>query len=69
MTKHLHVLAGAGLARGSQIGRERIWELEPTPLLSARECLEQISSQWDEALRRLQRLVEQEEPSAPQQTT
>jgi DNA-binding transcriptional ArsR family regulator len=67
VTKHLHVLAAAGLARGSQLGRERIWELEPQPLLTARECLEQISSQWDEALLRLQRLVENEEPPAPQQ--
>lgn len=30
--------------------RERIWELEPQPLLTAREYLNQISAQWDEAL-------------------
>ena len=58
VTKHLHVLADAGLAHSSQAGRERIWELEPRPLLSARECLSQISAQWDEALARLQRFVE-----------
>ena len=58
VTKHLHVLAQAGLAHSSQVGRERIWELEPRPLLTARECLNQISAQWDEALARLQRLLE-----------
>jgi DNA-binding transcriptional ArsR family regulator len=58
ITKHLHVLAGAGLAHSSQLGRERIWELEPEPLLTARECLSRISAQWDEALARLQQFVE-----------
>jgi DNA-binding transcriptional ArsR family regulator len=59
VTKHLHVLALAGLAHSSQMGRERIWELEPRPLLTAGECLNQISAQWDEALARLRRFVEQ----------
>ena len=35
VTKHLRVLAEAGVARSSQSGRERIWELEPQPLLDA----------------------------------
>jgi DNA-binding transcriptional ArsR family regulator len=61
VTKHLHVLAQAGLAHSSQMGRERIWELEPEPLLTAREWLTRISGQWDEALARLQRFVEGEE--------
>ena len=61
VTKHLHVLADAGLAHSSQTGRERIWKLEPQPLLTARECLSQISAQWDEALARLQRFVERQE--------
>lgn len=58
VTKHLHVLAEAGLAHSMQLGRERIWQLEPLPLLTARECLNQISAQWDEALSRLTRFVE-----------
>ena len=58
VTKHLYVLAQAGLAHSSHVGREHIWELEPRPLLTARECLNQISAQWDEALARLQRFVE-----------
>ncbi len=58
VTKHLHVLAQAGLAHSVQLGRERIWELELRPLLSAGECLNQISAQWDEALGRLRQFVE-----------
>jgi DNA-binding transcriptional ArsR family regulator len=63
VTKHLQVLAEAGLAHSSQMGRERIWELEPQPLLTARECLIRISVQWDEALDRLQRFVESDDVS------
>jgi DNA-binding transcriptional ArsR family regulator len=58
VTKHLHVLAVAGLAHSVQLGRERIWELEPQPLLTAGECLSRISAQWDEALGRLKQFVE-----------
>jgi DNA-binding transcriptional ArsR family regulator len=58
VTKHLQVLAEAGLAQSVQVGRERIWELEPRPLLTAGECLSRISAQWDDALDRLRRLVE-----------
>ncbi len=61
VTKHLHVLAQAGLAHSAPLGRERIWELEPQPLLTARECLSLISAQWDEALGRLKQLVEERE--------
>jgi DNA-binding transcriptional ArsR family regulator len=58
VTKHLQVLAGAGLARSARLGRESIWELEPERLEEARRCLDRISAQWDEALGRLQALVE-----------
>jgi len=60
VTKHLHVLADAGLARSFQRTRERIWELEPEALLEARAYLEQVSAQWDVALGRLKQFVEQE---------
>jgi DNA-binding transcriptional ArsR family regulator len=58
ITKHLHVLAGAGLIRGNRAGRERYWQLEPRQLLEARRCLDLISRQWDEALDRLKALLE-----------
>jgi DNA-binding transcriptional ArsR family regulator len=36
VTKHLHVLEGAGLVRGARLGRETVWELEPSQLDEAR---------------------------------
>jgi len=60
VTKHLHVLAQAGVAHSSRLGRERIWGLEPQPLLTARECLNRISAEWDEALARLKQFVERQ---------
>jgi DNA-binding transcriptional ArsR family regulator len=61
VTKHLHVLADAAVARGRQRGRERIWELEPEALLEVRAYLEKVSAQWDVVLARLQNFVELED--------
>jgi DNA-binding transcriptional ArsR family regulator len=58
ITKHLHVLADAGLIRGSKIGRERLWKFEPTVLEEARHSLEMIGRQWDHALNRLKMTLE-----------
>jgi DNA-binding transcriptional ArsR family regulator len=54
ITKHLQALADAGLVRDVRQGRERIWELEPRRVAKARECLDQISAEWDAAIGRLQ---------------
>src|SRR5919201_7037261 len=53
ITKHLHVLARAGLVRGTRRGREHVWELAPEQLAEARRYLESVSQQWDDALSRL----------------
>jgi len=58
ITKHLHVLEGAGLIHGVRHGREQLWELEPKQLLAARRCIEVIERQWDSALSRLKEFVE-----------
>jgi len=58
VTKHLQVLAGAGLVHDARRGRERIWELEPDKLAEARRTLDEISKRWDQALDRLKRYVE-----------
>jgi DNA-binding transcriptional ArsR family regulator len=58
VTKHLGVLAAAGLVRDVKIGRERLWEFEPTQLDEARRTLELIGQQWDHALARLKFAVE-----------
>jgi DNA-binding transcriptional ArsR family regulator len=58
VTKHLRVLADAGLARGLRQGREQLWQLEAAALDEARRSLERISQRWDEALGRLKAAVE-----------
>jgi DNA-binding transcriptional ArsR family regulator len=59
VTKHLRVLAGAGLARSVPRGRERLWELRPEPLDAVRRSLDVISARWDEALARMKAAVEE----------
>ncbi|MBN8736095.1 MAG: helix-turn-helix transcriptional regulator [Xanthomonadales bacterium] len=58
VTKHLTVLADAGLVRDIRQGRERLWELEPSRLDEARRSLDAIAAQWDQALQRLKSFVE-----------
>jgi DNA-binding transcriptional ArsR family regulator len=59
ITKHLGVLAAAGLVRDVKVGRERLWEFELTQLDKARRSLEAIAQQWDHALTKLKRAVEE----------
>lgn len=59
ITKHLLVLEAAGLARSRRRGRERLWRLERQRLQQARRYLDSISRQWDGALARLRKLVEE----------
>jgi len=58
VTKHLHVLAEAGLVRDSREGRERRFELDPSRLDEARHALDVISQQWDHTLGRLKEFLE-----------
>ena len=58
VTKHLQILAGAGLVRGRRQGRQSLWELEPRQLDAARRYLDQISKNWDDVLARLKEAVE-----------
>jgi DNA-binding transcriptional ArsR family regulator len=58
VTKHLQVLADAGLVRDIKVGRERRWEFEPTQLEEARRSLDAIARQWDHALNKLKMAVE-----------
>jgi DNA-binding transcriptional ArsR family regulator len=59
ITKHLHALEEAGLVRGDRAGRERVWTLQPKRLEDVRQYLDDISAQWDAALARLRRYVEE----------
>ncbi|MGA7122092.1 MAG: metalloregulator ArsR/SmtB family transcription factor [Polyangiaceae bacterium] len=58
ISKHLRVLAEAGVLRSRRDGRESVWELEPQRLEQAQRHLHQISRQWDDSLLRLRALVE-----------
>lgn len=58
VTKHLHVLAEAGVVRDVKVGRERLWHLEPARIEEARRTLEIIGRQWETALGKLKRFVE-----------
>jgi DNA-binding transcriptional ArsR family regulator len=59
VTKHLQVLADAGLVRDVKLGRQRLWQLEPAQIEQARQTLEVIGRQWDLALARLKAFAEQ----------
>jgi DNA-binding transcriptional ArsR family regulator len=59
ITKHLTILAQAGIVHDVRRGRERIWTLDVARLEEARRYLDQISKQWDEAIERLKRFVEE----------
>lgn len=58
VTKHLRVLADAGVVRGERDGRESVWTLKPRRLDDARACLDRIGNQWDAAIDRLRDFVE-----------
>jgi len=58
VTRHLQVLADAGLVRDVKVGRERLWQFEPLQLEEARHSLDLIAQQWEQALGRLKRTLE-----------
>ena len=59
VTKHLQVMERVGLVRHARRGRESVWRLEQRRIREARHYLEVISKQWDAALSRLQKFVEE----------
>lgn len=60
VTKHLQVLADAGLVQHVKSGRERLWQFEPAQMEAARQSLETIGQQWEQALGRLKMMLENE---------
>ena len=59
VAKHLRVLEGVGVVRSTRSGRESLYALEPQPLADARDYLDRVSKQWDDALARLKSFVEE----------
>jgi DNA-binding transcriptional ArsR family regulator len=60
VTKHLRILARAGLVQGRRRGKESVWQLERKRLDEARRSLELISRQWDVAVGKLKLYVEEQ---------
>lgn len=58
VTKHLQVLGEAGLVTDLRIGRERLWQFDPTQLDEARRSLDVIARQWEAALAKLKAFAE-----------
>ena len=59
VTKHLRVLALAGIVDGNRQGRERVWRLNPRRLAEGSRHLAVIAAGWDDALARFKLLVEE----------
>lgn len=58
VTKHLQVLANAGVVRDMKAGRERLWQLDPAQIEEAKRTLEVIGRQWEVALAKLKAFAE-----------
>jgi DNA-binding transcriptional ArsR family regulator len=59
ISKHLIILERTGVVHSSRRGRERHVELDSHRLRDARRYLADVSAEWDGALDRLRRLVEE----------
>jgi len=59
VTKHLRVLQRAGMVSCERIGRESRFSIRPDPIAKARDYLTRASAQWDEAIQRLRKSVEE----------
>lgn len=58
VTKHLQVLADAGVVRDTKTGRERLWQLDPAQIDEAKRTLEVIGRQWESTLGKLKTFAE-----------
>jgi DNA-binding transcriptional ArsR family regulator len=59
ITRHLETLGQAGLVRDMRLGRERVFELDLRRLEKARQYLDMVAAQWDDAAARLKAFVEE----------
>jgi DNA-binding transcriptional ArsR family regulator len=60
ISKHLHVLADAGLVFEHKVGRETRYRLQPEPLLELKQWLSYYERFWDNKLLTLKTFVETE---------
>src|SRR5262245_41630461 len=60
VTKHLRVLENAGLVQSEWSGRELRFAFNPKPLDEAKQYLDAVGQQWEDALGWLKAFVEKE---------
>lgn len=58
IAKHLHILSEAKLVRGKKVGREKIYQLHPEPLVELKEWLSYYEQFWNNKLSMLKTVVE-----------
>ncbi|WP_229458728.1 ArsR/SmtB family transcription factor [Massilia glaciei] len=58
VTKHLKVLAEAGVVLDAKLGRERHWQFDPGQIEQARHTLDVIGREGEVALGRLRAFAE-----------
>ena len=58
VTKHLNILADAGLVTIHQRGRDKYYALTPEPLEEATMWISAIAARWDERLEALRQFLE-----------
>jgi len=61
VTKHLRVLERVRIVHGTRAGRESLFAFDPRPVIEMKEYLELVSQQWDVALARLKKFVENQQ--------
>lgn len=61
VSKHLRILADAGLVKERRVGRETRYRMDPDPLLELKRWLSYYDRYWDNKLAALQRFVESDE--------
>ncbi|GJM14367.1 MAG: transcriptional regulator [Pseudohongiella sp.] len=59
VSKHLRVLEKVGIVESTRVGREIQFALKPESFTPLQSYLELVSLQWDQAIERLQTLVEE----------
>ncbi|MDR6122030.1 DNA-binding transcriptional ArsR family regulator [Bacillus sp. SLBN-46] len=61
VSKHLRVLADAGLVKERKVGRETRYKLEPEPLMELKDWLQFFELFWENKLTALRLFVESDE--------
>jgi DNA-binding transcriptional ArsR family regulator len=65
VTKHLAVLARAGLVEGHRHGREIRYSIRPERLSAAARAMSAAAAQWDRRLHAIKRLAEAQARTTP----